>query len=59
MMFAAVVRPKGSNNMFIGCTLGGLPMFGDKGIMEFMVEKAGEKHPELEFELREVQVQHQ
>ncbi len=59
MMFAAVARPKGSNGSFIGCTLGGMPFFGERGIMEFMVEKASEKHPNLEYELREVQVQNQ
>lgn len=49
-LWQCVGRIKGSE-IWSHVSLGLQPFFGERGIMEYMMEKMAEKHPEAEFTL--------
>ena len=49
-MFQCIARMENSNQ-WTHVSLNFLPFAGERGIMELMMEKMAEKHPEAEFKL--------
>jgi hypothetical protein len=55
-MWMAFAQYKGNTNgKWTPVTNFGLPFTGEKGIMDFLVEKIAEKYPDIEYTLRQVQ----